>query len=153
MYYLYVYIVIYIYRERERDYVHMYIYIYNTYIYIYIHIYIYIWFESPTRLQRFQTFAELARASMWPTIRMSACCDLSRVRWHVQGFKGYGLSTLRVGYLVPRVSFCVFVSCHCSSNLECCSVLSLVVWRFFESRDVYTVPSNSILNKHINSLN
>ena len=29
--------------------------------------------------------------------------------------------------------------------LECCFVLCLVVWRFFESRDVSTVPSNSIV--------
>ena len=37
-----------------------------------------------------------------------------------QGFQGYGLSILRIGYLVPRMIV----------------VLLLVVERFFESRDV-----------------
>ena len=80
----------------------MYIYIYthNTYTYIYPH--------------RARTFF---------------LAQLGDSEWMDQGFPGFGLSIVRIRYLVSQMLF----------------VLLLVVWRLCESRDVKTVPPNSIL--------
>ena len=47
-----------------------------------------------------------------------------------QGFQGYGLSTLRIGYLVPRMFVCAVFSCLAVLRIEAClnSTLSQYYW-------------------------
>ena len=81
---------------------------------MYIYIYIYIHTHTCTHMHTHQLMkyllGGLGRLQLPP-----------RAGAGHQGLQGYGLSILRIGYLVPRMLLCVFC---------------LLAWRFFESRDV-----------------
>ena len=89
---MYVYIYIYILRERER----------YTYVYIYIYI------RIPKATGPDPCGLPLGGH---PTRERDPSCIMP-----VQGFQGYGLSSLRIRYLVPRIY--LFVSCLAILRIE-----------------------------------
>ena len=115
--YIYIYIYIYMYICIYIDiHIHTHVYIY-TYTYTYIHIKQYINISLYLSLSLYiYIYIQTAKVLSALVPSTTASADML----NNQGFQGYGVSIIRIRYLVPRMLF----------------VLCLVVQRFFESRDV-----------------